>query len=119
MPIVVSMVMYSSNSSAIAAIGYDGYTLSVEFHSGKIYDHPGVPLFRLRRPDAGRFQRRILQPLHSREVSVSPPGSNLADTQKLLRDMAAEARELQSAAGGSVTDAVAGWLAVAICLGGA
>jgi hypothetical protein len=37
------MVMYSVNSSAISAIGYDGYTLSVEFHSGKIYDHPGVP----------------------------------------------------------------------------
>jgi hypothetical protein len=42
---------------------------------------------------------------------LSAPGSNLAGTQKLLRDMAAEARELQSAAGGSVTDAVAGWLA--------
>ena len=31
------------NSSAIAAVGYDGYTLSVEFHTGRIYDHPGVP----------------------------------------------------------------------------
>ena len=37
------MVMYQVNSSAIAAIGYDGYTLSVEFHNGKTYDHPGVP----------------------------------------------------------------------------
>jgi hypothetical protein len=32
-------------SSAIAAVGYDGYTLSVQFHTGRIYDHPGVPLW--------------------------------------------------------------------------
>lgn len=31
------------NSSAIRAIGYDGSTLTVEFHGGRIYDHPGVP----------------------------------------------------------------------------
>jgi hypothetical protein len=31
------------NSSAIRAVGYDGYTLTVEFHSGRTYDHPGVP----------------------------------------------------------------------------
>ena len=31
------------NSSAIRAVGYDGSTLTVEFHSGRIYDHPGVP----------------------------------------------------------------------------
>jgi len=31
------------NSSAIRAVGYDGYTLTVEFHTGRIYDHPGVP----------------------------------------------------------------------------
>jgi hypothetical protein len=31
------------DSSAIAAVGYDGHTLIVEFHSGRIYDHPGVP----------------------------------------------------------------------------
>jgi len=31
------------SSSAIRAIGYDGSTLTVEFHSGRIYDHPGVP----------------------------------------------------------------------------
>jgi hypothetical protein len=35
--------MISVNSSAIRAIGYDGYTLTVEFHSGRVYDHPGVP----------------------------------------------------------------------------
>jgi hypothetical protein len=31
------------NSSAIRAIGYDGHTLTVEFHTGRICDHPGVP----------------------------------------------------------------------------
>jgi hypothetical protein len=31
------------SSSAIRAVGYDGHTLTVEFHSGRIYDHPGVP----------------------------------------------------------------------------
>ena len=30
-------------SSAIRAIGYAGGTLVVEFHSGRVYDHPGVP----------------------------------------------------------------------------
>jgi hypothetical protein len=37
------MTMIQVSSSAIRAIGYDGYTLAVEFHSGRIYDHPGVP----------------------------------------------------------------------------
>ena len=31
------------NSSAIRAVGYDGSTLTVEFHSGRVYDHPRVP----------------------------------------------------------------------------
>lgn len=32
------------NSSAIAAVGYDGYTLAVLFHtSDTVYTHPGVP----------------------------------------------------------------------------
>lgn len=31
------------NSSAIRAIGYDGYTLAVVFHNSGRYDHPGVP----------------------------------------------------------------------------
>ena len=35
--------LVSVNSSAIRAIGYDGYTLTVLFDSGRIYDHPGVP----------------------------------------------------------------------------
>jgi hypothetical protein len=37
------MELIAVNSSAIAAVGYDGYTLTVEFHTGRIYDHPGVP----------------------------------------------------------------------------
>jgi hypothetical protein len=31
------------DSTAIRAVGFDGYTLTVEFQSGRIYDHPGVP----------------------------------------------------------------------------
>ena len=37
------MVLIPVNSSAIRAVGYDGYTLTVEFHTGRVYDHPGVP----------------------------------------------------------------------------
>ena len=37
------MTMIRVNSSAIRAVGYDGYTLSVEFHNSGVYDHPGVP----------------------------------------------------------------------------
>jgi len=38
------MTMIAVNSSAIAAVGYDGYTLSVQFTtSDTVYDHPGVP----------------------------------------------------------------------------
>jgi hypothetical protein len=31
------------NSSAIRAVGFDGSTLTVEFHTGRTYDHPNVP----------------------------------------------------------------------------
>jgi hypothetical protein len=31
------------NSSAITAIGWAGGVLRVLFHSGRVYDHPGVP----------------------------------------------------------------------------
>jgi len=37
------MTMTAVHSSAIASIGYDGYTLAVEFHNSRVYDHPGVP----------------------------------------------------------------------------
>jgi hypothetical protein len=36
------MTLIPVSSTAIAAIGYDGYTLTVEFHNGQVYDHPGV-----------------------------------------------------------------------------
>jgi hypothetical protein len=42
---------------------------------------------------------------------VSASGSNLAEAKTMLAEMAAEAQELKAAAGGSVTDAVAAWLA--------
>ena len=35
--------MIEVNSSAIYAVDYDGYRLRVKFHSGRVYDHPGVP----------------------------------------------------------------------------
>jgi hypothetical protein len=35
--------MIQVDSRAMAAVGYDGHTLAVAFHSGKTYDHPGVP----------------------------------------------------------------------------
>jgi hypothetical protein len=37
------MTLTLVDSSAIRTVGYDGYTLTVEFHTGRIYDHPGVP----------------------------------------------------------------------------
>lgn len=42
---------------------------------------------------------------------MSAPGSKLADARTLLRAMVAEAQDLKQAADGSVTDAVAAWLA--------
>jgi hypothetical protein len=38
------MTLIRVNSSAIRAVGYEGGTLAVEFHtSATVYDHPGVP----------------------------------------------------------------------------
>jgi hypothetical protein len=37
------MMLTLVDSTAIRAVGYDGHTLTVEFHTGRIYDHPGVP----------------------------------------------------------------------------
>jgi hypothetical protein len=37
------MTLIFVNSRAIRAVGFDGCTLTVEFHTGRIYDHPGVP----------------------------------------------------------------------------
>ena len=40
------MSMIPVNSRAIRAVGYDGYTLRVQFHGGRYYDHPGVPQYK-------------------------------------------------------------------------
>ena len=38
------MVLIPVHSSAIQAVGYDGYTLAVLFHtSDTVYEHPCVP----------------------------------------------------------------------------
>ena len=42
---------------------------------------------------------------------MNTPNSNLAETKSLLLGMVAEAADLKRAAGGSITDAVADWLA--------
>jgi hypothetical protein len=42
---------------------------------------------------------------------MKTPVSNQTEALRAIRDMVAEAKELQAAAGGSVTDAVAAWLA--------
>ena len=39
------MALIPVRSSAIRAVGYNGYTLAVLFHtSDTVYEHPGVPL---------------------------------------------------------------------------
>ena len=35
--------MITVTSTAIRAVGFAGGTLTVEFRSGRVYDHPGVP----------------------------------------------------------------------------
>ena len=53
------------NSSAIRAVGYDGSTLTVEFHSGRIYDHPGVPhsvyVEFIKAPSLGKFYCQFIR----------------------------------------------------------
>ena len=36
-------IMIRVSSSVIHAVGYDGSTLTIEFRSGRTYDHPHVP----------------------------------------------------------------------------
>jgi hypothetical protein len=60
------MVLIPVNSSAIAAVGYDGYTLSVQFHtSDKIYEHDGCPesLFEdfMNAPSMGEFYNKHIR----------------------------------------------------------
>ena len=37
------LTMIPVDSSVIRAVGYDGSTLTVEFHNGRTYAHPHVP----------------------------------------------------------------------------
>lgn len=37
------MNMIPVNSSNLSAVGYDGSTLRIQFHSGGLYDYAGVP----------------------------------------------------------------------------
>ncbi|HTR41668.1 MAG TPA: KTSC domain-containing protein [Pseudomonadales bacterium] len=38
------MILIAVNSSAVAAVGFDGYTLFVQFHTSDIiYEHHGCP----------------------------------------------------------------------------
>jgi hypothetical protein len=59
------MTLILVNSSAIRAVGYDGYTLTVEFHTGRIYDHPGVPedVFHglMNAPSMGEYYNRCIR----------------------------------------------------------
>jgi hypothetical protein len=60
------MQMISVSSSAIRAIGFDGYHLGVVFRGrGRRYDHPGVPesvfIAFLSAPSKGRFYRRYIR----------------------------------------------------------
>jgi hypothetical protein len=43
-PHASNMTLILVNSSSIRAVGYDGYTLVVLFHTSEtVYEHPGVP----------------------------------------------------------------------------
>jgi hypothetical protein len=59
------MTLTLVNSTAIRAIGYDGSTLTVEFHSGRIYDHPNVPydvyVEFMNAPSLGEFYSRHIR----------------------------------------------------------
>jgi hypothetical protein len=39
------MSLICVSSSVIEAIGYENGILRVAFHSGRVYDHPGVPIW--------------------------------------------------------------------------
>jgi hypothetical protein len=60
------MTMIAVNSSAIAAVGYDGHTLSVQFTtSDTVYDHPGVPysvyIDFMNAPSMGAYYNRYIR----------------------------------------------------------
>ena len=53
------MTLVAISSSAVRAVGCDGHTLGVEFHSGRIYDHPGVPRVGVPRVDERIVDGRV------------------------------------------------------------
>ena len=60
------MTMILVNSSAIAAVGYEGQTLAVLFHtSSTVYYHPGVPysvyIGLMQAPSMGAFYNRHIR----------------------------------------------------------
>jgi hypothetical protein len=60
------MVLMPVNSSAIEGVGYDGYTLSVKFHTGNtVYTHDGCPesLFEdfMNAPSMGEFYNQHIR----------------------------------------------------------
>lgn len=59
------MSLQPVRSSAIRAMGYDGRTLTVEFHTGRVYDHPNVPyeVFEelMQAPSKGRYYTRNIR----------------------------------------------------------
>jgi lysyl-tRNA synthetase class 2 len=60
-----SATLIPVESSAIRAIGYAGSTLTVAFHTGRVYDHPNVPwsIFAdfLRASSKGAFYNRRIR----------------------------------------------------------
>jgi len=60
------MTLVAVNSSAIEAVGYDGYTLAVQFHTSEtIYEHHGFPqsLFEefINAPSMGEFYNKFIK----------------------------------------------------------
>jgi hypothetical protein len=60
------MVLIRVNSTAIEAVAFDGYTLSVKFHtSDEIYEHHGCPcsLFEdfMNAPSMGAFYNKYIR----------------------------------------------------------
>jgi hypothetical protein len=61
----MSATMISVVSSAIRAVRYDGYTLTIKFNNGRIYDHHGVPFSvyqgLIQAPSRGAYYNRYIR----------------------------------------------------------
>ena len=60
------MTLILVNSRAIRAVGFDGYTLFVQFHtSNKTFSHPGVPygvyVEFIKAPSLGKFYCQFIR----------------------------------------------------------